>query len=113
MYSIQAFLFLMKYIFLGIVQGVTEPIPISSSGHLILLRRLLDIQITGLSFEVIVNTGSLLAILIIYCTVLSRLFRTSSNYVRQRDSLQRVDFLFVLYLSFVNIAASVIAFLFA
>lgn len=110
--SIQAFLFLMKYIFLGIVQGVTEPIPISSSGHLILLRHLLDIQITGLSFEVIVNTGSLLAILIIYRTDLSRLIRNSSKYVRQRDSTQRDDFFFVLYLTVATIPAAVIGLLF-
>ncbi|MBF0107877.1 MAG: undecaprenyl-diphosphate phosphatase [Magnetococcales bacterium] len=47
---------------LGIVQGVTEFLPISSSGHLILLPRLLAWPDQGLSFDVAVNTGSLVAL---------------------------------------------------
>jgi len=58
---------LIKYIILGIIQGVTEPLPISSSGHLLIFRELFNTNIfNDLNFEVIVNFGSFLAILIIF-----------------------------------------------
>ena len=58
---------LIKYIILGIIQGVTEPLPISSSGHLLIVRELFNTNMfNDLNFEVIVNFGSFLAILIIF-----------------------------------------------
>lgn len=56
-----------KYIILGIIQGVTEPLPISSSGHVLVFKELLNTNIfNDLSLEVILNFGSFLAILIIF-----------------------------------------------
>ena len=43
---------LLKYIFLSIIQGVGEILPISSSGHLLLFRRILNIEIEGVTFSV-------------------------------------------------------------
>lgn len=57
---------LFTYIFLGLLQGVTEPIPVSSSGHLVIARELLGIEASGLSFEIFLNTASLIAILFVY-----------------------------------------------
>lgn len=50
-------------IILALVQGVTEFLPISSSGHLILLPRLLSWTDQGLAFDEAVNTGTLLAVM--------------------------------------------------
>ncbi|KAB2861727.1 MAG: UDP pyrophosphate phosphatase, partial [Exiguobacterium chiriqhucha] len=54
------------YLLLGLIQGFTEPIPISSSGHLVIFQELFDIELPGLSFEIFVNFASLLAVLTIY-----------------------------------------------
>lgn len=57
------------YIFLGILQGFTEPLPISSSGHLFLFKNLFNIDnalLNDLNFEIFVNFGSFLAILFIF-----------------------------------------------
>ena len=54
------------YTLLGLIQGFTEPIPISSSGHLVIFQELFNIDLPGLSFEVFVNFVSLLAVLTIY-----------------------------------------------
>ena len=54
---------LIQYLLLGLVQGITEPIPISSSGHIIIVRELFGIEARGLSFEIFVNFASLLAVL--------------------------------------------------
>ncbi|MFQ6804754.1 MAG: undecaprenyl-diphosphate phosphatase [Lachnospiraceae bacterium] len=49
---------------MGIVQGITEFLPVSSSGHLAVIGRLLNIQEeAGLSFEVLLHVGTLLAVL--------------------------------------------------
>ena len=56
---------LIKYIILGIIQGLTEPLPISSSGHLLIFRELFNTNMfNDLNFEVMVNFGSFIAILL-------------------------------------------------
>ena len=65
------------YVFLGIVQGLTEPLPISSSGHVFVLKKLLGITTSDLNFEIVVNFGSLLAILLIYKDDLIKLITAS------------------------------------
>jgi len=51
---------------LGILQGLTEFLPISSSAHLILLPWLFNWEHLGLSFDVLIHGGTLLAILIYF-----------------------------------------------
>jgi len=57
---------MLETIILGLIQGVTEFLPISSSGHLILPEKLLGFQNEGLSFMVAVHLGSLLAVVIYF-----------------------------------------------
>ena len=54
----------LQAVVLGIVQGVTEFLPISSSAHLILTSQLLGWPDQGLAFDMAANTGSLLAVVI-------------------------------------------------
>lgn len=51
---------------LGVVQGLTEFLPISSSGHLILVPRLLGWPDQGLAFDAVMHLGSLLALLLYF-----------------------------------------------
>ena len=53
-------------IVLGIVQGLTEFLPISSSGHLILVPRLLGWPDQGLAFDAVIHLGSLLALVLYF-----------------------------------------------
>jgi undecaprenyl-diphosphatase len=53
-------------IFLGVIQGVTEFLPISSSGHLALLEHYLEVKGGGLSFDILLHVGSLLALLVYF-----------------------------------------------
>ena len=49
---------------LSLIQGITEFIPVSSSGHLVLLPYFLDTPYQGRAFDVYIHLGSLLAVLI-------------------------------------------------
>lgn len=102
----------LKYLFLGLFQGFTEPIPISSSGHLQFAQYFLGIEIDGLSFELFVNTASLLAILVIYREDLVRLTVNGVGYLRTKDIEKKDDFQFILYLIVGTIPAGVIGVLF-
>jgi undecaprenyl-diphosphatase len=53
-------------IILAVVQGLTEFLPVSSSGHLVLAPRLLGWQDQGLAFDVAVHVGTLLGVLIYF-----------------------------------------------
>lgn len=53
-------------ILLGIIQGLTEFLPVSSSGHLVLFSQLFAIQESSLIFEVTVHVGTLLAVLAVF-----------------------------------------------
>lgn len=58
---------LIIYILLGILQGFTEPLPISSSGHIFLFKNIFNTNMfNDLNFEIVANFGSFLAILFIF-----------------------------------------------
>ena len=57
---------LIKAILLGIIQGLTEFLPISSSGHLVLAEHYLKFKNPDISFEVILHIGSLFAVLLYF-----------------------------------------------
>ena len=72
---------LIKYVILGIIQGLTEPLPISSSGHLLIFRELFNTNMfNDLNFEVMVNFGSFIAILIIFWKDIVRLVTSFFKY---------------------------------
>lgn len=105
---------LLKYLFLGLIQGITEPIPVSSSGHLVLFEHFFGLKISGLSFEVLVNFASLLAVLFIYRSDLIQLTKNSVSYLVVSDKTESMkkDFYFVLYLIIGTIPAGIIGVLF-
>ena len=57
---------ILQAIILGIVQGIAEFLPISSSGHLILLHRVFGIEEGAFTFDIVVHLGTLVAIFIYF-----------------------------------------------
>jgi len=51
---------------LGIIQGATEFLPVSSSGHLVIGQALMDIRIPGVAFEVALHVATLLSVTLVY-----------------------------------------------
>lgn len=68
---------------LGLIQGLTEFLPISSSGHLVLGKYFLGTEIeTGITFEVVVHFGTLCSILLYYRKILGELIFSGLQFVR-------------------------------
>ncbi len=60
---------ILKAILYGIVEGITEWLPISSTGHLILLQKLLPLQVSAEfweMFEVVIQLGAILAVVVLF-----------------------------------------------
>ena len=71
-----------KIVILSMVQGITEVLPISSSGHLILTGKLLNFEVSGDLFLLsVLHLGTTLAIIIFYRKVLFKNFFTKEKWI--------------------------------
>ena len=59
----------------GIVQGATEFLPVSSSGHLALSQHILGVELDSLLFDILLHLGTLIAVLAVYYKLVIRLFK--------------------------------------
>ncbi len=77
---------LLYAILLGILQGLTEFLPISSSGHLVIAQEVFNIEEADLAFDVILHLGTLVAVLIYYwrdvLNLISEFFILIGDYIR-------------------------------
>lgn len=111
MLDVSKLLELIKYMILGIVQGITEPLPISSSGHVVIVRNFFSVHIPGLTFEIVVNFGSLIAIMFVYRQVIIRLTKNSFRYIIFREKSAKQDFYYVLLVTIATIPIGIIGIL--
>lgn len=56
----------LETLLLGIIQGATEFLPISSSAHLVIAQSLLHVQVPGVLLEVVLHLGTLMSVLIYF-----------------------------------------------
>ena len=75
----------LQAIIVGIIQGLTEFLPVSSSGHLVLAQELMGIDDPGLTFELLLHLGTLLSVLIYFRATLLRLFRSVFDPAMKKD----------------------------
>ena len=64
------FIELLKVIFLGIVEGITEWLPISSTGHLILVEEFVKLDVSKQFWEMFMVVIQLGAIMAVWCCIL-------------------------------------------
>lgn len=79
---------LLKTILIGIVQGITEWLPVSSTGHMILLDELIQLNVSDAFkelFRVVIQLGSILAVLVLYFHKLNP-FAPSKSQVEKKDT---------------------------
>lgn len=82
----------LEAVILGILQGLTEFLPVSSSGHLVIFQDFLGVRQPGITFEVMVHFGTLLSVLWVFG---GDIIRILSRFCRER---QERHFAFMLLL---------------
>ncbi|MDO4573417.1 MAG: undecaprenyl-diphosphate phosphatase, partial [Clostridia bacterium] len=60
---------------LGLVQGLCEFLPVSSSGHLLLLQKMFGIEEGAMFFSIMLHLATLVAVLIVYWKTVWKLLR--------------------------------------
>ncbi|MBO5371850.1 MAG: undecaprenyl-diphosphate phosphatase [Lachnospiraceae bacterium] len=79
---------LLKALFFGIVEGITEWLPISSTGHLILLNEFISLNVSEeffSMFEVVIQFGAILAVVLLYWKQIWP-FSTKEKYCIRQDT---------------------------
>lgn len=85
---------IIKYVLLGLVQGFTEPIPVSSSGHLLIIKKLLE---NGLNVDfdllaTITNFGSFIAIVIVFWKDIVGLVNDFFKYITTKEKKYKANY---------------------
>ncbi|MET0407974.1 MAG: undecaprenyl-diphosphate phosphatase [Hyphomicrobium sp.] len=73
-----------QVVLLGLIEGLTEYLPVSSTAHLLLTERLMGVSSSGRTFEVLIQLGAILALLTVYSTKLWALARDFPSDPRTR-----------------------------
>lgn len=82
----------LKYIFLGFIQGLTETIPVSSSGHLMIFKNLMDVNVDFDTIAILTNFGSLVAIIVIFWNDLVRLIKNFFCFLFKKSDEAKSDY---------------------
>lgn len=81
---------LLEAIILGILQGLTEFLPVSSSGHLVLGQELLGVDVKGIAFEVFVHFGTVLSVVTVYWQDILGLLRSIPKGLAEASQLNKM-----------------------
>ena len=98
---------IIHYIILGLVQGFTEPIPVSSSGHIMIINNLLNTNIDMEILATLTNFGSLIAIAFLYRERIITLFKDFFSYLKNKDKSTYNNYKYCLLLVIGTIPAGI------
>lgn len=101
------------YIVLGLIQGFTEPIPVSSSGHIVIFKNIFNLKVLNdLNFEIFANFGSLIAIIYIFRKDILKLIKDFINYIKTKEKNSYEGFKYSVLIIIGTIPAGLIGLLF-
>lgn len=108
---------ILKYIFLGILQGITEILPISSSGHLMVFRSLFNTNMfNDLNFEIVIHFGSLIGLFIIFRKDIIKLINSFFKYLFTKNEKVKKetqeDFKYCMLIIIATIPAAIVGVIF-
>lgn len=86
------------YIILGIIQGITEVLPISSSAHLIIFEEIFGIKSNNLGFEVLLHMASLIGVILYLRKEILDLIKGIYRYIFKKDKLYKDSFSILIYM---------------
>ena len=83
---------LLKYIILGLIQGLTETIPVSSSGHLMIFKTLMNAKMDYDTIAIMTNFGSLVAIIILFWPDIKKIITDFFKYLKNKDEESKANY---------------------
>ncbi len=89
---------LIEALIFGIVQGISEFLPISSTAHIIIAELLLGYNFPGLAFEIYLHIASVFAVMLYFRNELWAVITGFLSYFRVKSAENRVHFLFGIYI---------------
>jgi len=78
-------------IILGIIQGLTEFLPVSSSGHLVIFEHLFKIHSENLTFEIFVHFGTLMSVIVVYYSDLKKMIISFFSSIFKKEIKKAYD----------------------
>lgn len=99
---------LLKYIFLGFIQGMTETIPVSSSGHLMIFKRIMSVNVDFDTIAILTNFGSLIAIIILFWNDIVKIVKGFFSYLIKKDEKSKNEYKYAWMIVFGCIPAGII-----
>lgn len=105
---------LIKALILGIVQGATEFLPVSSSGHLVLGSHILGFQEQGIVFEVLLHLGTLISVIGVFRHELAQMAKVPFKWLgnHQLETQERQYLLWDVYVVVATVPAILIGLLY-
>jgi len=97
---------IISYLILGLIQGLTEFLPVSSSGHLTLCSEILEIKSDDITFKVLVHFATALSTIIVFRREIASL----TTGVFQKSSVGNVSRKYILLLALSAIPAAIVGF---
>ena len=83
---------LLKYLLLGLVQGIAEALPISSSGHLMIVKDLFNMNVDYDMIATITNFGSLIAVIVVFWSDIKELIVDFFKYLKTKNKIYKDNY---------------------
>jgi undecaprenyl-diphosphatase len=99
---------IIEALILGIVQGITEFLPISSTAHIIIVQRILGFEFGGLDLEIFLHLASVLAVILFFYRDLKEIVVGFFRYVLKRDPKDKTLFWFGVYIMIATFITGII-----
>ncbi|MFB5661561.1 undecaprenyl-diphosphate phosphatase [Alteribacillus sp. HJP-4] len=98
----------LEAVIFGVVQGIAEFLPISSTAHVIIAQMMLGYSIPGLSFEIFLHLGSVAAVILFYREDIIQLLTSFFRYISKKNPQDRTEFYFSIYIVIATIITGVL-----
>jgi len=85
---------LLSLILMGLIQGLTEFLPISSSGHLVLAKYFFNLDLSGASFEALLHFATIMAVIILFKKEILKLINSFFNSLKQLSQGEKLSIIF-------------------
>lgn len=102
---------LMEALILGIVQGISEFLPISSTAHIVIVQILMDIEFPGYVLEIFLHLASVLAVIIYFRQDILEMINGFFAYFKTKTEKNKISFRYTLYLILATLITGILGIL--